>query len=219
MSEVKNISIIDVSKENDYDLLELMAWKEEDPEISNKAWHEFYKRHAKFIYNVANNKLKTSVEIESISDITTDLFEKVYNSGASSFKKSSEIDVNKVRGHVRSWLCSILRYMIIDLLRGKKYVEITIPYEKLCEIPVIEKESPSENVIKLKNIMEECLSDREKHVLSVHFEFFDNQNPDKNIPSDRLDEVCNEWGLTRANFRQIKSRAIKKLKEKYDGGV
>lgn len=58
MSEVKTTPVsparpaVDLSEESDYDLLEMMNWKESDPDVAREAWAEFYRRHIRYLYFV-----------------------------------------------------------------------------------------------------------------------------------------------------------------------
>ncbi len=206
----------DVTIENDYELIELMTWQESEPELAHTAFGEFYKRHYNFIFSAAYIKLLDTPALSYASDIATETFIRVYEKGAITFKNFDIDDLNDIRGHVRVWLCAIVKNLIKDLFQGKAFEEIDLPYDEIERISKGDPEPVSENVLKLRRIIDSELNDREKHVLIIHSDYYDPENPNRQIPSEILDEICSHWNITKANFRQIKSRAIKKIKQQWE---
>ena len=214
--ETTNSTSFNLNEENDYDLLELMSWQDSEPETAKLAWGEFYKRHGEYIYNVVLKEVNGVLDMDTVADITAETFLRVFEKGARTFNKSNEADPDRIRGHVRSWLGKIANNLIFDFYRGRSFEEINLSFDEINNITSIEVEPLSEASIKLGDIMERVLNDKEKHVLRISSMYHDPTNPNKKLPDAILEEVCCHWGITRVNFRQIKHRAIKKLKNEFD---
>ncbi len=206
----------DVCMENDYELLELITWYDSEPKIAQEAWAEFYKRHSKYIFYIIQKKLYNTPLLDMVSDITTDTFIKVFEGGAKTFKKSEENDTDRIRGHVRAWLGKIAANLINDLFKGHALKEINLSFDIYNNFNETSDEFISEDIIKLNRIINENLNEREKHILNICSQYFDPKNPTKQLPTEELDEICLHWNITRANFRQIKKRAIEKIKDKWE---
>lgn len=57
------------------------------------------------------------------------------------------------------------------------------------------------------------LSEREKYVLMTYMQYFDPTEPNRHLPDELLKNICIKFNTTPDNIRQIKSRAIKKMKD------
>jgi RNA polymerase sigma factor (sigma-70 family) len=215
MVDSESSATIELEEYSDYDLLEIMTWKDDCLKEAQNAWRQFYERHYSFMLFVAHKKLANFYEKESIVDVVTDLFIKIYEKAAQTFKSEGETNKKNIRKHVRSWMSKILNNMLYDLQQGKTFEEVELP-DEISESPK-RTEMPSQVILNIKKFIEENLDDREKAILSLHFEFYDCTTPKRQIPTEALDKICHEYGIERANFRKIKSRAIKKIKENFNG--
>ena len=209
------VNTFDYSEESDYDLIEIITWQETDRSESDSAWVELFNRHIRFLIFVLKKKTKNK---ELSEDIAAETMTKVYEKAAYTFKPEKTDDTVYMRRHVRKWLSKIAKNTLADLYRSKSVKEVNIDIETV----LLKKEF--EGIVEhitvddslgflVRSIYEEILDEREKSILDVSLLYHDSNNPYSKIPQIDLNEICEQWGITTANFRQIKRRALKKLED------
>ena len=138
------------------------------------------------------------------------------------YKKLSESNT-KTSNHIKTWLSTIAKNELIEFLRKnpdekrlaypfrQKSHEIDIPFEvndKLDNTPLktsIEKEKLEKGL--------STLSEREKDILMTYLLYQSQDNPSKHLPDNEIEKLCNKYGINSDNLRQIKRRALLKLKK------
>ena len=115
-----------------------------------------------------------------------------------------------IKGKVSTWISGIAKNTALDLLKEwNAHTQITV--EPIPEFSSEEDESttPSPLHLLLTQALE-MLSDREKDILLTYLMYEDGN---KYLPGTVLQELCSRHGITADNARQIKSRAMKKLRQ------
>ncbi len=204
------------SEDSDYDLLEIMTWKDSDPIAAKEAWAEFYHRHVKYLYYVLLKSIKGLCKHELAEDLTSETLLRVFERGAVTFKRSKEEDPDKIRRHVRAWIGKIAHNLKCEVFRGRSFNEIKVPFDNIEDISNNEVTSYSQRNEELYHLFETVLDERKKGILRVIFMYYDPTKPNQKLPDDVLDDISQQWGITRVNIRQIKSRALKKIKDSYN---
>ena len=115
-----------------------------------------------------------------------------------------------IRGKVSTWISGIARNTAFDLLKEwNDHTQTTV--EPIPEFSSEEDESTTSSPLHLLLTQAlEMLSDREKDILLTYLMYEDGT---KYLPGTVLQELCTRHGITADNARQIKSRAMKKLRQ------
>ena len=202
----------DLSHDSDYDLLEMISWYSTDEEIAINAWKELYSRHFEYLYKLLFSITKNN---ELAVDLSQETFLKVLEKAAGTFKIPQE-KKDKVTQHVRCWLGTVAKKLYIDYLRGCDELLDHEIGDNRYNPALIEEIGDEKNTcsVRVREIYESSLDDREKSILDIALLYLNPSNPYTKIPKKELDEICSKLGITSENFRQIKRRALKKLKEK-----
>ncbi|MBA7614365.1 hypothetical protein ES703_21629 [subsurface metagenome] len=221
MSETKSTpasssgKVVDLTEDSDYDLLEMMTWKESDPDVAREAWAELYRRHAKYLYSVCRRYALGLGGDEAAEDLTSETFKHVYEKGASTFRPGSASDPDRMRWHVRAWLGRIAHNLACNAHRGRPLQEILLEQDQWDNVADQERLEDSESSLRLLRLMEQVLTDRERHILPVISQYYDPRKPNRKLPGEVLEDLGRQWGITHENIRQIKRRALKKLSEAF----
>ena len=202
----------DLSGESDYDLLEMMTWRESDIDVAREAFAELYRRHVKYLYSVCRKYSKGLGGDDAAEDLTSETFKLIYEKGASTFKPGSASDSDGMRRHVRAWLGRIAHNLACDVFRGR-VPEIRLEEDQRDSAGNQESPEDLERSSRLLALMEKILTKRELDVLRVTSQYVDLRKPHQKLPDDVLEDLARQWGVTHENIRQIKSRALKKLKQ------
>lgn len=203
---------LDLSGDSDYDLLEMMTWRESDEKVAREAFAELWRRHVRYLYSVCRKYSKGLGGDDAAEDLTSETFKLVYEKGARTFKPGSTSDLDGMRRHVRAWLGRIAHNLACDVFRGR-VPEIRLEEDQRDSAGGQESPEDSERSSRLLALMEEILTKRELDVLRVTSQYVDLRKPHQKLPDDVLEDLSQQWGVTHENIRQIKSRALKKLEQ------
>jgi RNA polymerase sigma factor (sigma-70 family) len=205
---------IDLSSDSDYDLLEIMTWKDSDPEPAREAWAEFYRRHVKYLYSACFRYTKGLGGGQEAEDLTTETFRLVYERGAKTFRRPESDDPEYARRRIRAWVGRIAQNLSRSSYRGRHIQEVQlddIAWDSLSEDLSSAETAPSQTSIRMRELIESELTERELFILRVTSLYYDEREPNRHLPSHVLDDIAQQFGITRENIRQIKSRAMKKI--------
>lgn len=210
-----------MKEEPSEDLLVIMSMRMDNPKEAELAFNEFYRRHYKFVWNVVNNmagKRKILREHKTgKEDILTDTFLAALDK-ADSFEKKDGIDAEK---QIRFWLIGILKIQYLrwieKITKHRKHLEYVEDLPDYLLDKSLDKQvsEPVESIPRqrLRQAMETELSDREREILLSWFEFAEVDSKSKKvIPPELKETFCKAHDLKPDSLRQIKGRAIKKLK-------
>ena len=221
-----------MTKASDLDLLKKIS-EGGDLEFGSTdvLFKEFYSRYSAFLLKVCR---KSCASFDSADLLADDIFQntliKVYkNAGKFNPKTDNEV------AELKAWLTRIAYNELNDFLRKNpdeknlsnrfRITSEDVDGVKLNEIEKDNGETSEKTSIK-PNINKDALdfalkslSEREAFILMAYMQYFDYDQPLKHIPDDLLKAICIRFNINSDNVRQIKSRALKKIKseiEKYN---
>lgn len=196
---------------------------------SESAFNEFFLRYKNFLLRACK---KSCASFDSSEMLADDIFQntllKVLNKANTFKSKSEEGDSKNISIEIKAWLSRIAYHELINFLRKN-------PDEKALSNPFREKsldfagaqddssEEEKENIkpekLFQKNILDTALAsltEREKYILMAYMQYFEASQPLKHLPDEVMQSICMKFDLKPDNVRQIKGRAMKKLKLKMD---
>ena len=145
-----------------------------------------------------------------------DRFYNVY-SRAETFKTGEITDPIKLDRRIKAWLSQIakneLRQLLkttIPYLNKHKFTESTTTKEPSELSPYLRNDAPVRIERDLIDKALNSLSEREKDVLLTYTRF---QEGKKKLPTEELERLSTLYDTTSDNLRQIRSRALKKVKD------
>ena len=196
---------------------------------SEQAFNEFFCRYKSYLLRACR---KCCYSFDSSDLLADDIFQNTLLkvlSKAHTFKvKNSEAPSKTISNEVKAWLSRIAYNELINFLRkNPDEKKLSNPFRtKSYEVEetiiddLADENAPTESKSTIqKNILDAALnklSEREKYVLMAYMQYFVHSQPLKHLPNDVLDEICSKYSITPDNVRQIKARALKKLKTEID---
>jgi len=195
----------------DSGLLAQMARVDSDAAGAEKAWEEFYRRHYDYLFKVGRGLYARQIGEGPVFEAVQEVFVKAFRR-ASTFEACNSESADEHRRHVRAWLGSILRNTVSDLYRQEPE-EVFI--EDLESIPDpkqgvydSDEEPPMGPLEKAFTELEE----NEREVLRETMLWHNPRAQQQRMPSAALQALATRLNTTPTNIRQIRSRAIAKLK-------
>jgi DNA-directed RNA polymerase specialized sigma24 family protein len=196
------------------ELLLIISDKEKDLEQSNKAFSTLYYRYSIFLNSAVINQLKSKGIYDKtfVDTIASNVFVEVFSNPLNFSYNEKDHQTEDIA--FKAWICRIARFEFADILRESiKFNKMNL----LSRDGILQDQTENftddmdiiSNNRKLLDKSLECLSDREKHVLLACYDYYEDG---KNTPSEVLDMLCQYWGTTRDNVRQIRKRALDKVK-------
>lgn len=203
---------LDLSQETDEDLLVYMTMRDDDPSAANEAWAEFYQRHADYLYKVCCRVSKGILAGSGPKDLVQETFIRAYEK-ASTFDNGGITDPNWLRLRARAWLGRIALNIYRDMLRGRRDVtEMSVDSQELEAAPE-QTPSPAPTSINRRWLDEaiETLSEREKHVLRITYQYNQPGKKHQRLPNHVAEDLAKTLNTTSDNIRQIRRRALQKI--------
>jgi RNA polymerase sigma factor (sigma-70 family) len=190
---------------------------------SSKAKNEFYYRYRSFLLQVCRKSCSHFINGDELAD---DVFQ---NTMIKAFNGINRLHEKLVKGktensfHIKAWLSVIAKNELIEFLRKNpdernlannfrlSYIENEIPFE-FIEIneenfskPSIEQEALEKGLA--------ALTERERDILMTYILYHNQSEPNRHLPDDILGSLCSRYKISSDNLRQIKKRALLKLKK------
>ncbi|HPF52302.1 MAG TPA: sigma-70 family RNA polymerase sigma factor [Draconibacterium sp.] len=189
--------------------------KEENLKEAEKCFETLYRQNAELLTNAVKAYLKSKgiYNEEFVHTVVSNTFCEVYQNPLN-FKYDSKRHRSEETAF-RAWLYIIARNEFVNIFQESlQYNQMhqlgneDDIIEKYAEID-IDENYVSENRKALEQAMS-LLTERERHILTACYDYYDEG---KNTPSLVLDSLCEYWGTTRDNVRQIKKRSLDKVKK------
>lgn len=207
---------LDTANLSDSSLFELMADYDRNQEKATSAWNEFYQRYGTYLWNCCLHVCRTVPEGEKLAkDIFQSSIQKIYAHARS-------YDPQKARG-VKGWISSIAYHEFIDYYN--KYHRNFVAFDQqLHEVEIandeweeIEEETVASKVLGLKleqlKALLSKLSPKEFKVLMTYMSHYQLDKPNSHLPDSQMKQLCAEFNVKSDAIRQIKKRALAKLKK------
>jgi RNA polymerase sigma factor (sigma-70 family) len=202
----------DLSKESDEDLLVFMTMRGDDLEVANAAFAEFYERHVHYLFRRCRGATSRILDEAGAWDIVQETFIRAYER-AVTFDSEGITDPDRLQRRVRAWLGRIAVNIFRDMLRGRSSVrEVSLEDQEIAKEPETEPSTPSANR-KLLDEAIDSLSEKEQRVLRTTFQYYQPGKQHQRLPNDVAEDLAKELGTTSDNVRQIRHRALGKIKE------
>ncbi|MEO0461226.1 MAG: sigma-70 family RNA polymerase sigma factor [Myxococcota bacterium] len=214
--------------ETDAGLLLFVALREEDGDLARESGAEFYRRHYENLYRHCARAYMDLFGEGWVVDLVQDTFEKAYIR-AETFTDGELNTPEDIHLRARSWLHAIARNCVVTRQRRTQGYFEDIDDESVHstdkEVSAREVETvPSPRALKLEAALE-SLSERERDVLRVTFHHHRAGEKHQRLPNDVARDLAATWDTTPENLRQIRRRALNKVKayvdavEVHDNGV
>jgi RNA polymerase sigma factor (sigma-70 family) len=209
----------DVSQASD-DVLLAHIRDKENAETARAAWGAFYSRHIEFLFAVCFRTYGKTLGQDGAENLVEDTFLRVYTTGAATYRGTDLLDPDAQRLQVRGWLTSIAHNIACDTLRGRRSaIGIQLQHEAWqdqCD----DLDLPVSNTTKrICELMGSILGEREQDVLRTTFHWHDPTKEHQKLPAPVLADLASRWKTTPENVRQIRSRALNKLKAALEADV
>ena len=201
-----------VSTVSDNQLFELMKNVDGDPLEARSAWEEFYRRYAGYLWNCCLKICRTVSEGDSLAkDIFQSTIQKIYI-------KAKTYNPDRATG-IKAWMGRIAYNEFIDYFN--KFNQNFVLVNEMPDVEEDVQEDEDERAIteklldlkedQIKNLLSN-LSAKEFKILMTCMSYFQIDNPNAHLPDDVINDLCSEFNVKSDALRQIKRRAILKLK-------
>lgn len=199
------------------ELLLAISYKNEKCDDAEAAFNKLYWEYSKFLYSVVRKNLyNIGVRDEDILvTIVNNTFVKIYENPLMFSVPENESD--KTDNSFKAWISRIAKNELLDLIKEFKNKEILstdTSIEPAFDEMLLDIENENINLeginIKILNDALSTLSERDRDIVRALYMYHEKG---KNTPSEVLNELCNFFGTTKDNIRQVKVRAEKRIIE------
>lgn len=206
---------VDTANLSDSSLFELMADHDANPSRATRAWNEFYQRYSTYLWNCCLHVCRTTTEGDKLAkDIFQSSIQKIY-------AHARKYDPQKANG-VKAWISKIAYHEFIDYYN--KYHHNFIAFDQQSHETEVgedvwgegEEETVASKILGLKleqlNSLLSKLNPKEFKVLMTYMSHFQLDKPNSHLPDSQMKQLCIEFNVKSDAIRQIKRRALAKLK-------
>jgi RNA polymerase sigma factor (sigma-70 family) len=186
------------------ELLNFIAHKEKNEEEAKLAFEIFFKRYEKFLYYLFLNRFYKIIDSEEMKDVIQETMIKVW-------KKADLYNPNV--GSVHNWLAYIAQHTCYDYFKKKSHIVLHDENfwegikDKFQEKELMSLENRGHPLIPAVQKCISLLSERERDIIQTTFHFYPNR-----INDNTLNKLANKWSTTIDSIRQIRKRALSKIK-------
>ena len=203
------------AEEADRDLLLYMALADEDPLAARAAWGEFYQRHVDYVYAVSMRAFGAVLDGPvGVSDLLAETFRRAYEK-AHLFDDGGIDDVDRARRRTRAWLGRIAHRLALTMLRGRRKVPTLLleqdQWQGVSGVlgDKLPSNSPCEKTVRAAIA---TLNAKEQAVIRVTFQWYQVGRDHQRLPNDVAGDLARTLRTTPENLRQIRRRALGKIK-------
>jgi RNA polymerase sigma factor (sigma-70 family) len=205
---------------SDEDLLIHMSLCESEPANARAAWRIFYERHVRYVhghcYEVLAGRLEGRYDRKAIwemgADLAEDVLIRVYER-AETYKLRGSRDPTQMRYQVRGWLGTIAKNIVCDWLTNRGHESGSRFIDDLPEDTPIDDPDPPTPLQECVGKLLDALPEKERRVLLASMDFFDTTTGRSRLSTKEASNLAQELGMTTASLRQVRRRALKRLKE------
>ena len=216
----------DLSDEDDEDLIVYMAMFGEDLDESDgalvqEAFAELYRRHREYLYGVLYHRHRKELELlygpGGVADHVNETFIKALK-GAGTYQ-CGKPGRNRSR-LIRAWLGKIAYNDLVDKLRARQeeLAWTKMDLEELeSSLKILKREQvPNSKEYRLIYKALDELNEKEEYVLRMTFMYQQPGQEGRPMPREKVAEIAHTLNTTHENIRQIRSRALKKIRRYVD---
>ncbi len=210
---------------NDYELLLLMSWKDEDEDEAQVAFREFYRKHVSFLTKVCkrvclSNQPRYGQELAR--DVLFNTFKKVFERAGVIVQKLDQYQDKggkNFKEKLQAYMCVIAQNELYDFMRAEKAHHLQIQYVDPDDFVLQldradELEEQEDEVEPMSEFAEKLygalatLPERERDVLLTYMRYADSG---KHLPDEEIEALCSRYGVLPNYLRLIKKRAMDKV--------
>jgi RNA polymerase sigma factor (sigma-70 family) len=200
--------------DSDEDLIFYMSLRSEDPTAAEDAWVEFFFRHRAYVVGICHRFQATLGDL-GVEDLAQDTFVRVFQK-AHTFKPLGCGDATRERVRVRGWMGQIANNLFFSSLRGQPRISfVDNPRASVSETEIHEGACPevveSDRLLLLREGLG-TLTEREREILLASYAWYELGVGCQRMPSEELKVLVDRFQTTAVNIRQIRARALDKLK-------
>lgn len=208
-------SEFDPQSETDEDLLVFMTWKSDHPGAANAAFAEFHSRHVRYLYAVCLEAHADEFGHDGVEDLVQETFWRAFER-ATTFTPMGG-DEEAARRRIRAWLGRIAYRLVLTAVhRQKRRVRfVTGDDDRVndCSDKTAPRRELTAEEVLVRRGMTEVLNERERQVLEIFTSYYDAESEHQYPPDGLVTELCERLMTTEENIRQIRRRALGKLKD------
>lgn len=212
-------SEFDPKNETDEDLLVLMSWHADDPGVANVAFAQFHKRHVRYLYAVSLEAYAHDIGHDGVEDLVQETFWRAFKKAATFTPLGTDDDEAATR-RVRAWLGKIAFRLVLTAVRRqnrrvKLVTDVDGRIESCPDEHTVRRELTEEEEL-VRHGLADALNKRERDVLRSFASYYDPESEHQYPPVGVIAELCERFATTEENIRQIRRRALKKLRNYID---
>jgi len=199
------------------EILLTISYKDENKDNADLAFNKLYWEYSKFVKALVKKNLYNigAKDEQFVDAVVNNTFVSIYENPLKFSIPQDEFSKTDIS--FKAWVSRIAKNEIHDLLKDFKILESVLPEsnnETAFEDTLIDAEKNNIYVENLNaKILEDALNtlpERDREILRALYLYHE---VGKNTPTKVLNELCNFFGTTKPNIRQIKVRSEKKIIE------
>ncbi len=198
---------VSFSSLSDQALLASIGAKDSDATEANKAFELFHQRHSAYLWKLCKI---VCLHHANSDELAKELFQETM---VKVYFNASTFDSNK--GGAKTWLSRIAKNEFINILRrglgSYLFLDVSTTDSFLMDDTLEEQEKDIEPTMMEKGL--NSLSEKERYILVTYMMYYDQDSPNRHLPDKQLMALSQAVGASPESIRQIKSRAMKKLKK------
>jgi len=186
------------------------AYKDDDVKKAYSAFDQLYKEYSKFLYSVVRKnlfKMEVSDE-EVVGTVVSNVFLTLYEKPPMNFEAKIG---NSVDASFKAYLSKVAKNETLHLF--KDYYKTNLVLQEDIKESVFEDTEIEENIIisvNQKTMIDalNTLNERDREILLTLYLYYEEG---KKTPTPVLNMICERFGTTKDNIRQIKRRSEAKI--------
>ena len=196
-----------ITSYTDEDLFFLMSLKDEEEDEAQQAFRIFYKKYSKLLWSLCYS-VCSKIDISNVEELA----KCVFNNTMIAIYEHPTYDAKKSK--LSTWMSKIAYHETLDLIADFKINEIkkNVPLNEKIAETVPETEEIIDTETMEKRLLSEALNqltERDREILLICMMY---KEAHKHTPDEILLELSNKYNTTTVNIRQIRKRALDKVK-------